>query len=261
MLLVDEISTGRVKPLPSIAPHHVYLRDQRPRLLGFLDWTLSVEQLSALFRSCFANGFRNRFAQPKVLTPTGAVVVQAANFHTVAPTLHPGQVAEVADSGLRIACADGLVEVTRITDLSGQSIEFRTLEIAQGDTLPALDASVVDLFVQDDVTLMADHRWLAELREFAPTPFSALTEQDGSIQSSAPQWRQVIASETSFAELTAATALVLGRVNETERCGMLLSSGRLLDLHRRSGGFLSRTVPVSLSLVNTIKVLSSISAS
>jgi len=229
--LVGKLEAGDAGGVPQSrhAPRLVFSRHDRPKALGALNLDEPAEQLDCLIRACDFGPYDNRFAQPKLITERGALLVLEA-----APARGrglPGDVLRVADDGFELACGRGSLVVRRLATLVGRPLTPREaaerLGIAERRRLERLDLDGLDRISRR--VAEAEPWFVNALRARAPLtlPFDAREQASSLLSVELPAaFRQEFAGEWQSA-VFALFSFVLSSLCHKDTFGVGLIDGQV----------------------------------
>ena len=113
------------------------LRNERPDGGGLLDWNRPAHELERLVRALDFGAYPNPFAAAKLLTERGVFLVREARaVEHGEDGARPGQVLAAGAGSLRVACADGALEIRALGDPQGADVELSEPGLEAGEVLP-----------------------------------------------------------------------------------------------------------------------------
>ncbi len=132
--LMGQLETG-LRPVPQdLSRRSLYLRADRPRAFGRLDFSDSAEAVARMVRALDHGRYWNPLTTAKIATGKGVLNVGSAEVAAGAGA--PGAVLSVSDEGLVVACATGAVRLNRLTcQVKGLPVSPASIS---DDVLPAL---------------------------------------------------------------------------------------------------------------------------
>jgi len=131
--LVEALEAGRLQARPQDAAARTYYGlSARPESAAVLDWTRPAQDLDRLIRALDFGPYANPVAVPKLYTANGPFAVRTAKVALSVPGSRPGTVLTADDASATIACAEGALRVSGLTDLRGHAVTPVALLSASG---------------------------------------------------------------------------------------------------------------------------------
>jgi natural product biosynthesis luciferase-like monooxygenase protein len=176
----------------------VWLRADRPRADGRLDFTLSAEAVARTVRALDHGGYRNPLAVAKV--PVQGQIWAVGQAEVVSGSGTPGTILDRDTDSLTVACASGAVRLSGLTCLRGLPIETAAAGSALASPSPAEAAAL-------DAALAPVAEAETRLRTLLLKPDTALT----GATTDAPVWREIPLPAADPAGRALAALRALGR--------------------------------------------------
>lgn len=118
--LVEDLTAGAVTPLQQdFAQRSYYGLTKRPDGAGLIDWRQSVESIERLVRALDHGTYANPLTCPKMLVGGHPFAVLEAKIHARDTAHENGEIVAISQAYLRVACGGGILEITKVADLSG----------------------------------------------------------------------------------------------------------------------------------------------
>ncbi|MFK7939701.1 MAG: MupA/Atu3671 family FMN-dependent luciferase-like monooxygenase [Roseovarius sp.] len=188
-----------------------FARDDRPAMAGLLDLARPAADLARQVRALDFGGYANPLTTPKLMLGDTFVTFAGAQAEDTVSAAQPGTVLEQAADSLRIATGAGVLNVSGIKHLNGQSVMLADLvQIGDRITPPADTAALTTLA---SAAARAEPRWADALAGLQPAPLPMAQPGRGT-----PEWdRHDIATSAPIDAGTLATAaLALVRMSTGE---------------------------------------------
>ncbi|RFO98006.1 hypothetical protein DIC66_04580 [Rhodoferax lacus] len=175
-VLLARLEQGDLQPmlLDAEPQANMVLRDERPAALCVIDWADSAVGIDALVCACDFGQYPNPFAATKLLHKGCAIIVQATEpIDTVLSTfttLEPGQITEVDDESITVACGQGELRLKRLSTLFGEVLTARQaltlLGLKVGEVMDGLPVASADLLSSLSMDLAkTEGHWLRALTQ------------------------------------------------------------------------------------------------
>ncbi|NUB44948.1 LLM class flavin-dependent oxidoreductase [Fertoebacter nigrum] len=137
-VLVAALETGAPqRRKQDLAQRSYFARAARPAAAGVLDFAQPAASLSALVRALDHGTYFNPLTLPKIML--GDRVLCVGSCELVAGDAAPGTALAADAGGLTVACADGVLRLSGLTDQNGRAVEAATLA-GLPVTAPNMDA-------------------------------------------------------------------------------------------------------------------------
>jgi natural product biosynthesis luciferase-like monooxygenase protein len=121
--LVAALEAGTVQVRPQDpAARTYYGLSARPESAAVLDWMRPAQDLDRLVRALDFGPYANPVAVPKLYSMHGPLAVRTARVAPSVPGSVPGTVLTVDDNSATIACSEGALRVSGLTDLRGNAV-------------------------------------------------------------------------------------------------------------------------------------------
>jgi len=117
-LLVDELSPVE----QDLSQRSYFALNKRPEAAGLIDWTSSAASIERLVRALDHGTYRNPLVTPKFEAGGKLFVIKQAKIHDRDSEYTCGEVTAVSPGYLRVACADGVLELSDIRTLSDEKV-------------------------------------------------------------------------------------------------------------------------------------------
>lgn len=224
-------------------------RFKRPAHSATLDFESSAESVRRLARALtFGVGYVNPLGTPKIWTGERAICVAGVAIDTRPPSALPGEVVAVSEDALTVACADGAVRLTGLTDGMGRAIspgsEFHVSQ--RLPELPALTARAIASTARD---IARNEKYFElRLRRFSNLDLPMLSDADNKGESG---WQTVELPlpEAASPDIVAAGLLAgLARLCDRDDFSILYSDDRLAALVARMPGYVAEAVPIEVKI-------------
>ncbi len=224
-----------------------FARAERPRGLATLDWRQPAAHLDRVVRALDFGPYRNPLAVPKVWVGSRLLVARRSQVLETGDAATPGTIKEVGERRLVVACAQGALALSDLTDMSGAAVDVRAVAAAEGlrvgSRLPVSDDARLDA-VDRLAAQIAPHdgRFRALMRRFTPTEAPA-----AGAESTVRTWHEWDGRTARPDTLLAAIVLVLARITQSPALafGFVPSSRAVLDGHLRA--YVHDVVPVEIA--------------
>jgi natural product biosynthesis luciferase-like monooxygenase protein len=230
--LLENLETGRLAPREQDFSRRSYfgLTHRPPRAAG-LDWSRPATDLAQLVRALDFGRYPNPVALPKLDLGNALVLVRAATIATGDAAFKPGQVQATTADSFTVRCADGALQITRLSRPTGEDVSAGTVlrehDIQVGSLLPA---AMADAALDERIAALVRHEgwWLRQLRdlELSGLPFAQRTA------TGSPEWIPVdLTGSTGSAEQRIASLLLLiGRLNSQQHASVAFTPRAQLAL-------------------------------
>ncbi len=129
---------GQPRKQQGAGPRNLWRRSDRPRAAARLDLMQPAATLALQVRALDHGGYRNPLAVPKIEAAGRVLAVGQAVVSVGAGT--PGDVLAADASGLVVACTDGALQLSGLTDMSGAPVDPATLGVSHVALLGADEA-------------------------------------------------------------------------------------------------------------------------
>ena len=173
--LLDAIEADALapRPQPTDAPTTLHRATDRPPLAGCLEFTAPAEAVARQVRALDHGPHWNPLTLPKLVLGGQAVCVRGADARD--GTGAPGTVLELGPDALTIACGDGAVVLSGLTDPNGAPLDPTDL-IARGDVLPPPDPALTDALAE---AALHERQWRDALHAVRPPALPGMTAEPG----------------------------------------------------------------------------------
>lgn len=173
-VVVDRLSSGSLETTPQNLGKRTYFsKSKRPPAGGFLDWSRSAAENSALVRALtFGNTF-NPLGLPKIWLDPAVVIIDRIQVVDESSESMPGTILKVNDKSLTVATADRDVVVSGVHDESGEGLLAGDLntryKLKAGSHLPQIDESCRNRLTELHVRAARDEPfWIGRLVNSRP---------------------------------------------------------------------------------------------
>lgn len=118
--LVTNLNAGKAAPVPQdLSERSYYGLTKRPDGAGLIDWNQSVESIDRLVRALDHGAYANPLTSPKMLVGGVPLAVLEAKIYSRDSEHAAGEVVGISKDYFRVACGGGVLDITKIADLSG----------------------------------------------------------------------------------------------------------------------------------------------
>jgi natural product biosynthesis luciferase-like monooxygenase protein len=117
--ITQDIVSGNLVLVEQSGERSYFSRARRPDALGTLDFSRSASELCALVRGLDFGSYANPLARPKILLGGEVLLVRTAQIATSLSSAAPGTVLKAQGDSLRVATAEGDIELGGCSDCSG----------------------------------------------------------------------------------------------------------------------------------------------
>lgn len=144
--LLDGLLAGQIEPISQAHSQRSYFGlSKRPAAAGLIDWHSGADQIESLVRALDYGNYPSPMVCPKFVWEGRVLLVSHAKIHLRGGDHSPGELLEIASEYLRVACADGVVELSGIRRVNGEKVDcLKQLMNSKGDAqisrLPVFDA-------------------------------------------------------------------------------------------------------------------------
>lgn len=158
--VMTQLETGHLKrTAQDLSQRSYFARNQRPAVLGLIDFNQSTAQITALLRGLDFGGYWNPLGVAKIAC--GAAVFAVSSAAAVDGAGNAGVVLEAGSDRLVVATSDGAVALEGLTALTGEAM----LAVgAQLDTVSSADRDAEKVLLRDEPY------WRARLARFDALP-------------------------------------------------------------------------------------------
>ena len=126
--LIDEIATNNVSPSKQDLTQASYFgRIHRPNKAAVILWDDTAENLDTMIRGLDYGPYQNMIAVPRLLIGREPYILKKAEVNSENHKENPGNIINISDSHIDIACSDGYLRITEIKSLKGKSIKINEL--------------------------------------------------------------------------------------------------------------------------------------
>jgi len=169
-VLVDELVAGTTQPVKQdLSKRSYFEKFQRPEAMGFMNWSKTAEELVAFVRALNFGKYPNLLTTPKVLANKQPLCIVEAIAQEQEVSAEPGTVTAIDDSAISIATVDGVLSLTRLSSLAGESVGLAESGICVGDRLDCITAEQQQqLTAQNEKLCRRDETWAKRLASLDP---------------------------------------------------------------------------------------------
>ena len=183
----------------------LHRRNDRPDGAGRLDFSRPASALAAQVRALDHGRYRNPLTVAKFQAGNGVYAVGRAEPLTAqAGGAAPGTVIDLDDTGLTIACAEGVLRIEGLTCLQGLPVAPATIAVI-GEQLPAPATDTVDRALAR--VAPGEGHWRDALHRFRPARPLGLQEQGGTAVMESHDLPRKVSARRAAAALAAYCAL------------------------------------------------------
>jgi len=176
--LVRQLATGQVSPSPQDLEERSYFgRYDRPHAASLVDWSASADEVDAFVRALSFGPYQNPVGSPTTQAVDGGegpFVVSAVSVEDPEGSETPGQVVEVSDRGISVACGRGVVRITEGRSLAGEELTPAELAgrfgLTEGAQLLAADSELAGHLEETDQRLRRSEAFWARRLRSAEAP-------------------------------------------------------------------------------------------
>ena len=118
--ITQDIVSGNLVLVEQTGERHYFSRARRPDALGTLDFSRPAGELCALVRGLDFGSYANPLARPKIFLGDDVLLVRTARVTTGTSSAAPGTVLQAEGDALRVATAQGDIELGGCSDCTGQ---------------------------------------------------------------------------------------------------------------------------------------------
>lgn len=245
--LIQAIENDRVAAAAPEAPRSYFSRAQKPKYLGYVNWSDSAETINNLFRATAYAGYRNGLVTTKIALKDGFISPNELRIHGEADSGKPvGTLLEKGQSGWVIQTGRGTVV------FSCQEIQQEIIDIAVGELLPDIARLFPSEFSENEHGhLHDDMSWTKKIlgKELHSPQHIKLQQATG--PGEARKLPSISEKLNSEAEALAVVALLLGRMNGVDAVGLAVSNARLSALAEDLKNFVLPFSPVFVAIEST----------
>jgi amino acid adenylation domain-containing protein len=256
--LVQRLEQGNLQsaPLTSATEGRTLSREERPAALAVIDWADSSIDIDALVRACDFGQYPNPFAAAKLLHKGCALIVHAADPRETAVSAYTspeaGQVTEVDDEAITVACGQGELRLKRLSTLTGDVLSARQalalLGLKVGEVLDGLAGQTAEALsgLSPDLA-RSEAFWLKALvqREAPSLPLDTGEQgAEGSAQRMELNWGH------SAESAAAVFAFTLSCLMQQDRFDLAFvdASGLMDEAHLEAGCLLMPVLPLPVRI-------------
>lgn len=226
-------------------------RLKRPAHCATLDFETSAESLRRLSRALtFGVGYVNPLATPKVWAGDRAISVVGVEFDTRPPSVMPGEVVAVSEDAVTVACAEGAIRLTGLSDGTGLAVSPAS-EFRVGQRLPGLPEFASQSIAATACDIARNEKYFeTRLRRFSNLDLPMLSDADSNGECG---WQTVeLPLPKAATPYIVAAGLLAGlaRLCDRDEFSILHSDDRLAALAACMPGFVTDAVPVEIKIVS-----------
>ena len=243
--LLDHLSSDRLdRTAQDFAQRSYFGKHRRPVAAGRLSFSAPAADVLRLVRAMDFGGYWNPLARPKL--QTSDTVLAVARAEQISHAVHtPGTVIGVEGDALDIACADGVLRLSGLTDLMGAPVSLRD-HLTAGDQLPAFSQDE-DSALQSAHEAIAPHDafWRACLAGAAPAQLTLADRAKGTAQ-----WSTL---PVNLPDHTLEAALLWARIScgADQPADIAVSPSSLQDAQSAAPGYFSAWAPMGIGKTPT----------
>ena len=217
--LVDELANARMTTQAQDSAHRSYFgKFQRPPASGVLQWQKPAHELEAFVRAMDFGEYRNPLVSPKVFFENQVCCVTAAFARDEAVDLPAGYVLDVDEGRINVATGSGVLSITKLRDLNGNSLspgQFASqCGLTNGKSFQTFSAeTLMKLTELDGVFARNDEYWMKQIAELIPMELP-LGNSDAKGKNLPKEWHRVsiaLPKQASRSTVVTAYALLLSR--------------------------------------------------
>lgn len=169
-VLLDELMAGSAQPIEQDLSERSYFgKFKRPDAMGFLNWDNTASALAAFIRAMNFGEYPNLLTTPKIhLNGRLFVIVEAVSQEQVSD-FEPGTVISIEESTINVATVEGVLSLTKLASLSGETIALSDTGICVGDHLNNLSSVRLNqLHLANERLCRSDEYWSKRLASLDP---------------------------------------------------------------------------------------------
>ncbi|UJR87060.1 MupA/Atu3671 family FMN-dependent luciferase-like monooxygenase [Sandaracinus amylolyticus] len=244
--MLGAIEDGTLAPRAQDLSRRTYFaRHDRPAAVATIDWSRPAREVLALVRALDFGSYENPLAIAKTRLGDRVLLVRAAKV-VERGGARPGEVLEVGEDGVVVACGDGAIAITSIADADGGPIT-----IAAGACLESLDAATSDRLSAMHRELCGHERWWAA-RLRAPAP---VLPQASDAQHPAPR---MLATSGDGDAVAASLAVALARIGDLDATRIGWTDAALAERVRGVEGWFADVIPLRVVIDDETTVASAL---
>ncbi len=239
--LIDQLE-GALRPVAQdLAHRRVFLRSDRPRAFGRLDFAQPATEVARRVRALDHGPYWNPLTTPKISTSLGVLTVGAAEVVLGAGA--PGLVVSADADGLVVACGKGAVHLSRLTRLTDGMV-VSAVDIRDAVLLLAGPDEVERLTQALAATAPHDARHRRQLADLVPVILV-----DAPDHADAPDWARLplLAGGVDPARALGLIALAVARIGGQATADVAFAEG-----HNSASGYVSDWVPLRITAAGTV---------
>jgi natural product biosynthesis luciferase-like monooxygenase protein len=248
--LLDGIEQGTLSPRPQDLSQRLYFGKWK-RPAAILDWGRPAAELQRLIRALDFGPYPNPLALPKI--DLGASIVLARSSEVVGPgdSAEKGTIQSFTEDSLTVACHDGALRITRITNLRGEAIDvpslLRLAKLEAGSRLPLLqEKDQIALSSGVETIGRGEDFWLDRLQSAEPIDVPFAGPAGGS---ASPPWKVVpLGTDASPSAIVAALAILLGRLERKSQFSVAYVPPTLVELDPSLRRLVGTVVPLPVRI-------------
>lgn len=245
--LIQAIENDRLESAAPDAPRLIFSRAQKPKFLGYIDWSQTAHSIYKLFRATAYAGYRNGLATIKIALNTGFVTpieVRVLNAQGCEAT--PGTILEKDDSKWVIQTGSGTLGVTLPTSQQTQ------MSTAVGELLPDIAKLFPSDFEETELGHLHDDMcWVPKILGRELQNLQHIPIQEGVAPNRIVELPLTSSRLGCEAQALAAVATLLGRMNSSDTVAVAVANPRLRTLADKLPGFILPYCPVFLDIEST----------
>ena len=248
--LIEKMEAGTLAAqAQEFSQRNYFAKNARPTGAATLDFTKPVAEISRVIRALsFGRGYANPLGMAKIRTDRGMLFVTDASVEAGDASAMPGTVLTADETGATIAAADGVVRVTGLSCVAGQSIAVSTA-LQAGEVLRSPDAGTIEKLTELATALARDEDYFQkQLRDARNPVLDGLTPASAAIQ---PQWETAMLTlpdDLVGDRAVTALAIVFARLGHQARFQLGYADDRLSALARDFAGYVAPTAPLTFAI-------------
>ena len=246
--LIQDIDNGSLEPTAQdLKKRTYYSRHARPASGAILDFSKPADELLRLSRALdFGQSYDNPLGLPRLLTEGGVLNIGSVAPVTAAGGSVSGEILEVTNDGIIVACHTAALRLSALTDSRGTTVAPQAVGDV-GHKLPRLSNDDIDVLDRTTAELAKHEAKFAErLADFEDIALTNLQPEasDSAIAEAALE----LPGKTTKPRLLGALFAALGRLSGQDNIGVALETDLSIQLACRWPGLFSADVPFSIAI-------------
>ena len=244
--LAQDIVAGKLALVEQTGARSYFGRARRPDALGTLDFSRPARELCALVRGLEFGSYANPLARPKIFTGRDVLLVRAAQVTGSTSSASPGTVLQAEGDALRVATAEGDIELSGCSDCAGQP---SLSGLVAGTVLPQISAAQREALAACIARVAKGETfWRKAFTSLSPVELPYPKQADATRPAGAHFIRVPLRGCSGGAKMVAGFFAWIAALTGQERISALYSNAELAAQAHALEPWLSPWVPMTLDI-------------